>query len=258
MKLRTWWALARGVLLESIRRKDLWVVAILGFIIIASAGALGLFGINGLEVFAKDLAFTVLGLFSSIIAIMTASRMLPEEIKNRTLYPLLARPISRFDLLFGKLVGSILVTWVAFFMLAVLAALALAMFHIRFEWIMAQYVFVKMLGLAVLCAVSLALSTFMTPSAAATMSFVLALGSATLIRALVLAYMTASPPMQVLFKFLNCCVPQYQLFDLGSRASNIGWPAVPLWVVGFLFSYAAVYSAAMLLIGWAKFRKQAI
>ena len=203
MKLRMWKALARGVLLEALRRKDLWVVAILGFIIIASAGALGFFGISGLEVFAKDLAFTVLGLFSTIIAVMTAARMLPEEIKNRTLYPLLARPISRFDLLLGKLLGAIAVTWVAFLILAALTAIALAMFHIRFEWIMVQYLVGKMLGLAVLCSVSLTLSTFMTPSAAATMSFVLALGSATIVRALVLAYGTASPPMQIVFKSLN-------------------------------------------------------
>jgi ABC-type transport system involved in multi-copper enzyme maturation permease subunit len=258
MRFRCWKALARGVLLEALRRKDLWVVAILGFIIIASAGALGFFGISGLEVFAKDLAFTVLGMFSTIIAVITASRILPEEIKNRTLYPLLARPISRFDLLIGKLLGAIVVTWIAFLILAALTALALAMFHVRFEWIMAQYVLGKMLGLAVLCSVSLALSTVMTPPAAATMGFVLAFGSSMIVRALVLAYDSSSPIMQVVFKFLNYCLPQFQLFDFGGRAANIGWPAVPAWVIGVLAAYAVVYSAAMVALSWAKFRKQAV
>ena len=50
--VRIWWALARSVALESLRRKDLWVIAILGFLIMASAGALGFFGFNGLQVFA--------------------------------------------------------------------------------------------------------------------------------------------------------------------------------------------------------------
>lgn len=258
MKLRAWGALARGVVLESLRRKDMWVVAILGFIIIISAGTLGFFGITGLEVFAKDLAFTVLGLFSTIIAVLTASRMLPEELKNRTLYPLLARPISRFDLLLGKLLGAIAVTWVAFLILSGLTAVALATFHIRFDWLMLQYLPAKMLGLAVLCSVSLALSTVMTPSAASTMSFVLAFGSTMMIRALVLAYGTSGPGLQVLFKFLNCCIPQYQLFDFGSRAANIGWPPVPAWVLGALLVYATIYSVAMLGLSWAKFRKQAV
>lgn len=258
MKARVWWVLARGVVLESLRRKDLWVVAILGFLIISAAGLLGLFGISGLEAFAKDLAFSVLGLFSTIVAVLTASRMLPEEIRQRTLYPLLARPISRFDLLMGKLAGSVLVTWLAFWILGALTALALAMFHIRFEPLMLQYALVKMMGLVLICSISLALSAFMTPSAAATMGFVLAFGSTMIVRALVLAYQTSSPGMQFLFKVLNWLVPQYHLFDLGSRAANIGWPTVPLWVVGYLALYMALYSSSMLAISWAKFRKQAI
>jgi ABC-type transport system involved in multi-copper enzyme maturation permease subunit len=253
-----WWILARGVLLESIRRKDLWVVAILGFLIISAAGTLGFFGIDGLESFAKDLAFSVLGLFSTIVAVLTASRMLPEEIKQRTLYPLLARPMSRFDLLAGKLLGAILVTWVAFGILASLTALALAMFHIQFEWIMVQYVVAKMLGLAIVCSVSLALSAFMTPTAAATMSFVLAFGSTMIVRALVLAYQSSSPTMQYLFKIVDWSLPQYHLFDLSARASNTGWSVVPLNVMFILGGYAVVYSIAMLLLSWTKFRKQAV
>src|SRR5436853_3024925 len=169
-KLRIWKALARGVLLESLRRKDLWVVAILGFLIICAAGALGIFGINGLEAFAKDLGVTVLGLFSTVMAVLTSCRLLPEEIKQRTLYPLLSRPISRFDLLVGKWIGAVIVTWIAFLVLTILTAGALLSFHVSFEPIMLQYVLAKMMGLAVVCAVSLAMGTFMTPQAAATLS----------------------------------------------------------------------------------------
>ena len=76
-KFIVWRALARGVILEAIRRKDLWVVAILGFIIVCSAGTLGFFGMSGLESFAKDLATTVLGGFSTILAIVTTGQIPP-------------------------------------------------------------------------------------------------------------------------------------------------------------------------------------
>lgn len=252
------WALARGVLLESVRRKDLWVVAILGFLIMISAGALGYFGADGLKVFVKDLAVTVLGMFSAIVAVLTAGRMLPDEIRQRTLYPLLSRPISRFDLLLGKLTGAVLVTWVAFFMLAALTALALASFRVEFEPIMLQYVGAKMMGLAVLCAVALALSCFMTPAAAATLSFVLAFGSGMIVRALTMAYETSAPGMQWAFKLLNATLPQFGLFDLGSRVANIGWSPVPLWVMLALGVYMVVYVGAMLTLSWARFRRQAL
>jgi ABC-type transport system involved in multi-copper enzyme maturation permease subunit len=258
VKFRVYRALAKGVVLESVRRKDLWVIAILGFLILMASGALGFFGTQGLETFVKDLAVTVLGLFSTIVAILTSSRLIPEEIQRKTLYPLLARPISRFDLLMGKFAGAVAVTWIAFLLLAVLTGFALTTFGVTFEAVMLQYLLAKMMGLAVVCAVTMALSTYMTPAAAATMSFVLAFGSSLIIRALVMAYESASPAMQVVFKFLNAILPQYALFDFGSRAANTGWAPVPAWIVGFLAAYALIYCASMLAMSWAKFRKQAL
>jgi Cu-processing system permease protein len=258
MSLAVYRALARGVVLESVRRKDLWVVAILGFLIVSAAGALGFFGIEGLEIFAKDLAVTVLGMFSTIVAVLTSSRMLPDEIRQRTLYPLLARPISRFDLLIGKLLGSILVSWIAFLMLAGLTAAALVSFGVGFELIMLQYLAAKMMGLSVVCAVGLALSAFMTPAAAATLGFILAFGSGMIGRALVMGYESAGPAAQWIFKLVNSVLPQVGLFDLGSRVANIGWAPVPLWVMGGLFAYMAVYVAVMLWMGWLRFRRQTV
>lgn len=258
MNLRAYRALARGVVLDSIRRKDLWVIAILGFLILTSAGALGFFGVSGLEFFVKDLAVTVLGAFSVIVAVLTGSRLMPEEIKNRTLYPLLARPISRADLIVGKFLGGVVVSWVAFLFLAILTAFALLSFHVSFEVVMLQYIVGKMMGLAVICAISLALSVLMTPSAAATLSFILVFGSSMMVRAIVMASTGASGISLGLYRILNALLPQVHLFDLGGRAVYVGWSPVPLWVMAGLFAYMVAYSGAMLSIAWLKFRRQAI
>ncbi|MBC8064040.1 MAG: ABC transporter permease subunit [Chlorobia bacterium] len=258
MKFRVYKALARGVFLESLRRKDLWVVAILGFLILMGASALGFFGVQGLQVFVKDLAVTVLGAFSTIVAILTSTRMLPEEIKQRTLYPLLSRPITRLDLLIGKLVGSILVTWMSFLILAALTALALFGFGVSFELIMLQYIVAKMMGLALVCAFGLTLSIYMTPAAASTTGFIFTFGSALIIRGLTSGYEHAGPGMQFLFKFLNAVLPQFTLFDLGGRAANVGWAPVPLWVMGFLLGYWLLYSSGLVAIAWTRFQRKAI
>ena len=258
MKFAVYKALARGVLLESLRRKDLWVVAILGFLILLGAGALGFFGVQGLQVFVKDLAVTVLGAFSTIVAVLTSTRMLPEEIKQRTLYPLLSRPISRLDLLVGKLMGAIIVTWISFLILASLTAVALVGFHVDFEPIMAQFMVAKMMGLALVCALGLTLSIYMTPAAAATTAFIFTFGSNIIVRALTSGYETAGPAMQIVFKFLNAILPQFTLFDMGSRAANVGWSPVPFWVMGFLFGYWILYSSGLIALSWARFQKKAI
>lgn len=258
MKRRVVWALARGVVLESVRRKDLWVVGILGMLIVAAAGALGFFGLNGLEAFAKDLAVTVLGLFSSVAAVLVSCRVLPEEIRQRTLYPLLARPVTRLELLVGKFVGVVLVTWIAFALLVALTTCVLAAFGVGFGATFAQYLLLKMWGLALLCAVSVALSTWMTPQGAATLSLVLAFGTGMVSRGLVMAYSSASPAVQPLFKLVNAALPQYALFDVGARVANEGWGLVPFWAVAALAAYAAVYSAAALALAWVRFSRKAL
>lgn len=258
MNPRAWVTLARGVVLESVRRKDLWVVAILGFLIMASAGALGFFGMQGLEAFAKDLAGTVLGGLGTVMAVVVSTRLMPEEIRQRTLYPLIARPITRLDLLIGKYLGAVAVTSLAFLILASLTGVALAMFGVQFESVMVQYVLMRLVGLSVVCAVGLALSLLMTANAAATMGFVLAIGSGLIVRALVMAYEASPAALQPVMRGVNALVPQYGLFDLGSRAANQGWGPAPAWVIGALLAYAAVYSSAMIAVGYWKFRRQAV
>lgn len=251
-------ALAGAVVLESVRRRDLWVVAILGGLIVLSAAGLGFFGLQGLEVFAKDLAVTVLGAFGSAIAVLTSCRLLPEEVKNRTLYPLLARPITRFQLILGKLAGAIAVTWIGFLGLALLTAGALALFHVAYEPIMLQYLFAKLVGLALVCAIGLCLSVIMTPTAAATSGFVLVFGSSMITRALVMGYDGASPAGKMLFKGMTALLPQLSLFDLGGRATYLSWTPVPLWVMLALAGYALLYGFALTGIAWLRFRRQAL
>ncbi|HWA82346.1 MAG TPA: hypothetical protein VG820_02860, partial [Fimbriimonadaceae bacterium] len=100
--------------------------------------------------------------------------------------------------------------------------------------------------------------TFMTPQAAATLSFILAFGSSQIVRGLLMAYDASNPIMGWVFKGINAILPQYSLFDLGGRAANSGWTPVPLWVMGFLFGYMAIYCLGMLGLSWTKFRRQAI
>ncbi|MBS1720322.1 MAG: ABC transporter permease subunit [Armatimonadetes bacterium] len=257
-RIRIYRALARGVVLESLRRKDLWVVAILGLLIMLTSGVLGFFGTSGLQMFIKDLGVTVLGAFATILAILTSSRVLPDEIKQRTLYPLLSRPITRLDLLVGKFIGSVLVSWIAFLMLSVMMAVALVTFKVGFEPIMLQYLLAKMMGLAVVCAVSIAFSAFMTPAAASTLSFILAFCSSMIVRALTVGYAGADDVSKWGFKALNAVIPQFSLFDLGSRAANLNWGLVPMWVIGFLFCYMVLYCSAMMSLAWLKFRKAAL
>ncbi len=257
VKFKVWLTLAKGVLLEALRRKDMYVVAILAFIIIAGAGTVGFFGVQGIEVFAKDLAFGVISLFASLLCILITSRQLPEEIKHRTLYPLLSRPITRLDFLIGKFLGAYFVSALAFLILIAVGCLAMWRFHLSLGSIVWQYILLKLFALWMLTAITLALSLITTPAANVTFCILFTVGAGTISRGLLLSYEGMMPITRFLSNILYYVLPHVDLFDLGKKVAY-GWPPVPIWVIGTLALYAVLYSTAMLTLGWLKFNRQAV
>jgi ABC-type transport system involved in multi-copper enzyme maturation permease subunit len=122
-------AVATLAVLDALRRKDLYLMAILCGLMIAAGRLFAALGVWGLETFVKDVTFTAVSLCSVLLCILLAARQVPEEISRRTLYPLLARPIGRGELLLGKFLGTVLMSWVALLMAALVAFLSLVSLH---------------------------------------------------------------------------------------------------------------------------------
>jgi ABC-type Na+ efflux pump permease subunit len=76
----------------------------------------------------KDVGLGATSIFSSLLAILATARLLPQDIEERTAYTVLAKPVSRFEYLAGKLLG-------VFFLLALsviaMAAMSIAVLVVR-------------------------------------------------------------------------------------------------------------------------------
>jgi len=256
-KLTVWGALAFAACLESLRRKDLWVAVILAVLMITAASLLGKFGVAGLEMFLKDVTLTVVNLLSVILAVLFAARQLPEEVSRRTIYPLLARPITRFDLILGKYLGALALSTFALLLFALIGWVALACFGLKVGVIFWQYLLLRFFSLALICALTMALSVFMTPQATVTLTLLLALGSSTFGTAVKLLHGTVGQVAQKALEGLYFLLPQLDLFDLSKRVSY-GWNPVLTSTMVFLLCYATVHSAVCLTVGTLRFRKQAL
>ena len=254
--LRACRALAIAGMLETFRRKDVYVVLVLMGLMIAGAAAFGFFGVRGLEVFMRDVAFTVISLFATLLAVIVAARQIPEEVQRRTIYPLMARPISRWQLLLGKWVAASLAAVLAFVLLAALARILLACFGVPVATIFWQYVLLKCIGLVWLCALTVALSVLMTHGATVVLSLILAIGSGAFTRSMLL-YHSETGAWSGLFNVLYGLLPHYDFFDLG-RKVTYGWDPVPGWVLGYLAGYALLASLVWLGVGWLRFRRAAL
>jgi len=103
-------SVARAALLDLARRRDLAVAGIfMAAMLLLLAVARGI----GIEDPATGTFLLNLGLSSAaglawIMVLLLAARQFPEELENRTLYPLLARPVHRAEVLAGKWIACAL------------------------------------------------------------------------------------------------------------------------------------------------------
>lgn len=246
-----------ATLVETIRRKDLYVVWFLAVFGMGAGSVLAASGVRGIETFMRDITLTVVNFLSTVICIWLAARQIPEELSRRTLFPLLARPVRRMDVLIGKFAAVWLLSTGALVVLALIAWLNLALFKATIGPIYWQYVFLRALSFGPIAAMTMALSLVLTPAAAVTLSGLLTLFGTIFARSLADAVNAATPATQPILKGLYFLLPHLDLFDLSQRAAY-NYPPIHAWVLGALSLYALAYVAVFLGLGELRFRRMAV
>jgi ABC-2 type transport system permease protein len=56
----------------------------------------------------KDVSLGAMSLFTSLLAIVATARLLPQDIEDRTVYTILAKPVPRLEYVLGKISGVLL------------------------------------------------------------------------------------------------------------------------------------------------------
>lgn len=253
------WAIAGVVIKELCRRKDFYVLFVLTALITLVMGSVNIFNESGVVRYLKEICLFLIWISSLVIAITTTARQLPAERENRTLFPLLAKPVTRNQVLLGKFLGC----WLA-------SGLALAVFYLFFGviagarehvWPVLGYAQAAMLHwfmLGIVCAMSLAGSiVFAAPSSNSTITFVVCVGILMLARRLNEVALGLSEPGQTIVYGIYFALPHLELFDVRDLLVH-NWGTIPwsIWAGGL--GYAAVHAALFLGIACVLFRRKAI
>jgi ABC-type transport system involved in multi-copper enzyme maturation permease subunit len=243
-------------LVETVRRKDLYVVWMLAIFGVGGGSYLASMGVRGIETFLRDIVLTVVNLLSTLICIWLAARQIPEELSRRTLFPLLARPVRRMDVLIGKFLAVWILSAGALVVLAGIAWISLALFHAAIGPIFFQYLLMRALSFGPIAALTMALSLVMSGPAALTLSALLTVFGTMFARSLEDA-ITLGSGAQFPLRMLYFALPHLDLFDL-SQKTAYNYPPVAPWVLGALTLYAAAYAAVFLGLGEVRFRRMAV
>lgn len=252
-------AVAHVVLLEMIRRKDVYVLLFLTVLITITLGSINLFGDERIARYLKEVCLTLIWLSSIIIAVTSAARQLPAEKESRTIFPLLAKPITRWEVLVGKFLGC----WAA-------TALALAAFYLFFcvisgtrehHWPLVNYFQAWWLHV-VFCGVVIALTllgSVLFSAVAANVTIVVSavVGILLLGRHLHKVAVSAGGVAGGFLDLLYFAIPHLEWYDVRDLIIH-NWPPVGWGVVAFDTLYGACDGGLFLLLAWARFRRLAL
>jgi ABC-type transport system involved in multi-copper enzyme maturation permease subunit len=248
-------AIGWTTLLEAVRRKDIYVMLILSGIVITVAGIFNAFGAPELKKFMVDVSLTIINIFTVIIAVLVSARQLPYELENRTLYPMLAKPVGRFQFLMGKFLGMLEMSSVALVMFFVVASISFISFGIPLQKVFFQYIYLRWLSLLVICSMTLCLSLILTHAATVTISLLICMGAAMFSRTTIIVHDSLSLWQQRILAALYWIFPHLDLFDISKRVIH-GWLPVPAWALACMTLYAGIYAGIFLGLAYVRFRRQ--
>jgi ABC-type transport system involved in multi-copper enzyme maturation permease subunit len=257
--MRNIFAVAGVVVKELYRRKDFYVLFIVTILICLVMASVNIFNDAKIARYLKEICLLLVWASSLIIAITTPARQIPAERENRTLLPLLAKPLTRVQLIVGKFLGC----WLA-------CGVALLCFYIFFgalsatrehEWPLLQYFQAVMLHwfmLGIVVALSLLGSlVFAAPSSNSTICFVVVGGILFVGRHLDQIALTLKEPVRTIVYSLYFAIPHLELFDVRDLVIH-NWPLIPWTYFCLALLYALAYIAVFLTAACLVFRRKAV
>jgi ABC-type transport system involved in multi-copper enzyme maturation permease subunit len=246
-------AVAANTFRETVRERVLYTLVFFAILMTLCGLLLGQLSIRQDEKIIKDVGLAAMELFGHLIAVFMGIGLVSKEIEKKSLYPLLAKPLTREELYVGKFAGlgfTLLVNVGA--MAAGLFATLLIAYH-RADPALLKAVFTIYLTVLIVVAVALLFSTVTSTALAAvcTVCVVLAGRYSDVLRNME----QVAPGMPTLLvDLVYHAVPNFRSLDLKAAVAYgdpVAWPAL-----GWLTLYSALYIAVVLGIGVAAFRRR--
>jgi len=147
------WAIVINTYREAIRNRILYTVLLFVVLLIAASTFFGSVTIGDQAQVIKDCGLFSLSFFGAIMTIITGVSLLNKELKQKTIYNILSKPVARWQFVLGKHLGlsltvSLLVAVMGFGLFAYLVAL-----EQQTDWLLFQGVAYAMMETTVIASV---------------------------------------------------------------------------------------------------------
>lgn len=265
---RNTWLISKTIWIEAIRKKEIYVVVLVAVALIGGARMVTFFDVEGISKFYREVALKVMSVATSLTVILLTARQLPREFENRTIYPLLAKPVGRWNFLFGKFVGVLLAGTFCYglFMIVFLIGLWTTGGRIP-PLLFGQFVYLQLWSIAVVAALTYLLSMLFNTDAAISIASLLYLGSQLFLNLMSTIYDYLDVVQQKVVVALHFILPQLTLFDASGKlvhsvpvgpGAQVLWDSLAWWAVGQLTLYGFAYTALYLGLAYLLLKKKEV
>jgi Cu-processing system permease protein len=251
--LRRIGAVAANTFRETVRERVLYNLVFFAILMTLSGLLLQRLSIRQDEKIIKDVALAAMDFFGTLIAVFVGVGLVGKEIERRSLYPLLAKPVSRVEFLLGKFLGLASTLFINVAVMTVGLYLTLLATKSAMDPALLGGIYAIYLGLLVTVAVALVFSSSMPFGLASVCTVGVVVGGRFTDVIRHIADVAPGTPGW-LTESLYYIIPNYQTFDF--KASVAYGEAVPAVTLVWVTAYAIAYGGILLAIGLHSFRRR--
>lgn len=257
MSLRSIAVIARMTLLEAIRNRLLLVGISFSVVLVIMSLAAASISIFERERLIIDVGLAAASAFGSVIAIGLTIATFASELRQRTAYVTLSRPLPRHAFVLGKYLGVILAMVGVVTLMILATAMTVFVFGGHLSSAFWGSLFLAWLEMAVACAIATLFSTLSSPVIAATYSAGLVLAGNLSMEFLWVADRFEKQENiwgAELMRIFHRMIPNLDKLSLRAQAAN--HLEIPYSYVAMGGLYAFLYSFTLLLIAVLVFRRR--
>ncbi len=243
-------------LLEMVRRKDAYVLLILILAMLIALSSLNIFGLGGLVVYVKEIGLLAIWIVSWFLTAVTAARQIPEEERNKTIFPLLAKPVTRIEFVLGKWFGAVFASLFATILFYIVLFLFVFFKGSAFSFLPTlQAIILHFWFLGLISALAILFSTKLNADAAITLTMIVSGAAYTLLPRVPDLLFTADGLQYDGLLVLFYLLPHFELFDFRRRMVYDSEPISWLNWLG-IQGYAMIFIVLFLLLAWMVYKNK--
>ncbi|MBN8550040.1 MAG: ABC transporter permease subunit [Deltaproteobacteria bacterium] len=249
-------SIALNTFRESVRSKILYSIMFFALLLVGVSAFFGTVTIGDQVIVIKDFGLMSISLFSVAFAVISGSTLLYKELAKKTVYNILAKPVSRGQFVLGKYFGMFATVAVMACLMGLALSLFVSFFEGRADVLLFEAYLYILLELLIICAVAMFFSSIVvTPMLSGLFTFGVFLAGRSTAQMLYFISPEHSNSLgSTLVTILCAILPRLDILNVGNdlvygasiSKDHLMWAAL----------YALAYSGILLILASAIFKRR--